>query len=267
MQFSAETVFGGVVSVVAALFGGGWLVEREKNRGQAKERQSDELTKFRQELKEDCQRLEEKVSSAEKKIEMLQHSNQALRSEFNAVRLDFAQYRAAVRTMILQMNHGDPAWQSLAKVLGTTDHEVDRIFGLKESAEEVPALRAQRILVVDDIADCTEILRIHLERLGYDVTSARNGVTALDSYEKARVQGRPFDLLILDQAMPNLTGEEVAKTVRGYGDNATRIVFLTGQPDDLSPNVVQELNLQGLWIKPLDFPSLKERVAAAIQQV
>ena len=63
-----------------------------------------------------------------------------------------------------------------------------------------------RILVVDDIADNVEILRMRLESLGYEVVTAGDGEEAL-----AAVHADPPDLILLDIMMPKIDGLEVVR--------------------------------------------------------
>ena len=66
-----------------------------------------------------------------------------------------------------------------------------------------------RILVVDDIADNVEILRMRLTSLGYEVVVAEDGEQAL-----ARVRETPPDLILLDIMMPKIDGLEVVKRLK-----------------------------------------------------
>ena len=66
-----------------------------------------------------------------------------------------------------------------------------------------------RILVVDDVPDNVEILRMRLSTLGYDVVEANDGEEAL-----AKVAADPPDLILLDVMMPKIDGLEVARRVK-----------------------------------------------------
>jgi len=66
-----------------------------------------------------------------------------------------------------------------------------------------------RILVVDDVADNVEILRMRLESLGYEVVSAGDGEEAL-----AAVHADPPDLVLLDIMMPKIDGLEVVRRMK-----------------------------------------------------
>jgi CheY-like chemotaxis protein len=85
----------------------------------------------------------------------------------------------------------------------TEDHETD-------ISEAPPAAApAARILIVDDERSMREMLEILLRREGYDVTAAENGTAAI-----ALLQERPFDMLISDVRMPDVSGIEVLRTAK-----------------------------------------------------
>ena len=82
------------------------------------------------------------------------------------------------------------------------------------------------VLVADDDPDIRQLVRLRLERSGYDVVSAEDGVAAL---ELAR--DRSPDLAILDVSMPHMNGLDVARTLRQ--ENATLpVILLTGRVRD-----------------------------------
>ena len=66
-----------------------------------------------------------------------------------------------------------------------------------------------RILVVDDVADNVEILRMRLESLGYEVVVAEDGEQALESVARELP-----DLVLLDIMMPKIDGLEVARRLK-----------------------------------------------------
>ena len=66
-----------------------------------------------------------------------------------------------------------------------------------------------RILVVDDVADNVEILRMRLSTLGYDVVEANDGEQAL-----ASIAADPPDLVLLDVMMPKIDGLEVVRRMK-----------------------------------------------------
>ena len=84
----------------------------------------------------------------------------------------------------------------------------------------------KRILAVDDDATALNALRQILAQKGYEVTTAGNGEDAL-----ALVAGNTkFDLIILDVAMPGMTGYEVCRALRQEKRTQdTPVIFLTAK--------------------------------------
>ena len=65
------------------------------------------------------------------------------------------------------------------------------------------------LLIVDDEADLREMLSRHFRFLGYDVTTAENGVDALSKLAEKKI-----DVVISDIMMPEMTGVELLKHLR-----------------------------------------------------
>ncbi len=85
----------------------------------------------------------------------------------------------------------------------------------------------QNILIADDDAGHVELLRDILLPLGFEVTSAVDGQTCL-----AMAQNDSPDLVILDIAMPGLSGLEVAEALRGHFGESLKILIISGNFHD-----------------------------------
>jgi DNA-binding response OmpR family regulator len=89
------------------------------------------------------------------------------------------------------------------------------------------ALRRRRrilnpsILIVDDEPMTRNLLRLMLERAGFAILEAEDGLEALE----AVAQNRP-NLLILDVMMPNMDGITVCKTLRAQAETAVLPIIL-----------------------------------------
>jgi CheY-like chemotaxis protein len=124
-------------------------------------------------------------------------------------------------------------------------------------AEAPRAREGARVLVVDDDPDVRRFVVDFLEDSGYGVAEAVDGPSGLDML---RDKG-PFDLILLDFAMPGMTGSEVARTVRA--DNPGQaILMMTGYLEHEA--VLSELGAQPMLQKPFDPSELLFRVAALI---
>jgi two-component system, sensor histidine kinase and response regulator len=71
-------------------------------------------------------------------------------------------------------------------------------------------LRGRRAMVVDDQAVNRRILSEYLSTWGMELEAARDATEALQLFEISLAQDRPFDILLLDHAMPGMTGLELA---------------------------------------------------------
>ncbi|MDO6445912.1 response regulator [Colwellia sp. 1_MG-2023] len=95
------------------------------------------------------------------------------------------------------------------------------------------------ILVVDDDPINRQVLLNHLNLLGYQLSEASSGSQALAMIEKANAQinhegnlikARPFDLILLDVMMPQMSGYEVCKFIRkSFSVNELPVIFLTAK--------------------------------------
>src|ERR1700722_3261918 len=118
-----------------------------------------------------------------------------------------------------------------------------------------------RILVVDDIADNVEILRMRLTSLGYEVVVAEDGEQAL-----ARVRETLPDLILLDIMMPKIDGLEVVRRLKADARLPFIPVILVtakASPKD----VVAGLDAGGddYLTKPIDQGALVARVRAMLR--
>jgi CheY-like chemotaxis protein len=114
----------------------------------------------------------------------------------------------------------------------------------------------KHILVAEDNAALASVVRFNLERAGFQVTVADNG---LQAWEK--LQHEPFDLLVTDQQMPEMTGCELCETLRSVPSfTEMPIIMLTAKGMELElPRLRDELKITATFLKPF---SPKEIVKA-----
>jgi class 3 adenylate cyclase/CheY-like chemotaxis protein len=118
-----------------------------------------------------------------------------------------------------------------------------------------------RILVVDDVADNVEILRMRLTALGYDVDEANDGEEAL-----AKIAADPPDLVLLDIMMPKIDGLEVARRLKA--DKSLPFIPVILVTAKAGPkDVVAGLEAGGddYLTKPIDHGALVARVRAMLR--
>lgn len=92
----------------------------------------------------------------------------------------------------------------------------------------------KKVLVAEDNPALSGVIRFNLKRSGFDVTVARNGREALDAACRY-----PFDVIVTDEQMPELTGTKLCSELRKRDEyNATPIIMLTAKG--------LELDIEGL---------------------
>lgn len=133
----------------------------------------------------------------------------------------------------------------------------DKATPLELPVEAPRAPPNARVLVVDDDPDVRRFIVDLLEDSGYGVVAAVDGPAGLKALEE---QG-PFALLLLDFAMPGMTGSEVARIVRARNPEQ-QILMMTGYLEHEA--VLSELGAQPMLQKPFDPSELLFRVAAMI---
>jgi len=118
-----------------------------------------------------------------------------------------------------------------------------------------------RVLVVDDEQNITELISTAMRYEGFDVQSAATGRQALDAISTFRPH-----LVLLDVMLPDLDGFEVARRVRQEGRRVP-IVFLTAK--DATEDKVRGLTLGGddYVSKPFSLEELLARVRAVLRRV
>ncbi len=90
--------------------------------------------------------------------------------------------------------------------------------------EDRTGLVKQRVLVVDDVIDVTEMIALFLKHAGYEVSTANSANNALQL-----AADQIFDLIISDIGMPEMNGYELAESLRGLSDyRTTPLIAVTG---------------------------------------
>jgi CheY-like chemotaxis protein len=117
----------------------------------------------------------------------------------------------------------------------------------------------RRILCVDDNEDTCEILTLYLGMSGYEVTTAH---TLVEGLEKAVSGG--FDLLLLDNLLPDGSGVELCQQIRGL-NRKTPIVFCTA---DAYPKQIEKAlsaGAQAYVVKPIYPEQLEHTIEQLLQ--
>ncbi len=125
-------------------------------------------------------------------------------------------------------------------------------------SESLEAAGPTCVLVADDEEPIRNLLRMSLEKLGFEVSLAKDGVEALELWAPNR-----FSAIILDVRMPGKDGVEVMEAIRQQ-DQEVPILFITGNPDLDSARRAIIAGASDYLLKPFDIVELRSRVTRAI---
>jgi DNA-binding response OmpR family regulator len=118
-----------------------------------------------------------------------------------------------------------------------------------------------KLLIVDDEVDLLAELKPLLERSGYDVVTAIDGVQALE-----RIEEMQPDLIILDVMMPRMDGREVLRRLR-EADNWTPVILLTQVGTSMERAMSLQEGADDYLNKPYDPMELIARIQAILRRV
>lgn len=121
----------------------------------------------------------------------------------------------------------------------------------------------KKILVVDDEEDIVELITFQLERDGYDVVCANDGIEAVSKINKENP-----DLVILDIMMPRMSGLDVVQLIRGKKDKHSLpiiIVSAKSTEDDIVKGL--DLGADDYLTKPFSLKVLSAKVKAVLRMI
>ncbi len=117
-----------------------------------------------------------------------------------------------------------------------------------------------RILAVDNEPSVTFSLRYVFSTPRYDLTCVESGQAALANLDASA----PYDVIIVDQKMPNLTGVELVNAIRDRGING-RIIVVSAHLSSQVRDDYARMDVHEMFAKPFDVVELRsavDRVAA-----
>ena len=117
----------------------------------------------------------------------------------------------------------------------------------------------EKILVVDDDTNICELLRLYLEKEGYSVTIANDGMTAVKTFPQLQP-----DLTLLDIMLPQLDGWQVCREIRKYSNKP--IIMLTAKGETFDKVLGLELGADDYGTKPLDTKEVVARIKAVLRR-
>jgi two-component system alkaline phosphatase synthesis response regulator PhoP len=121
-------------------------------------------------------------------------------------------------------------------------------------------MTGKKVLVVDDDAKTVELVKLYLNRDGYRVLTAYDGIEAL----RLAREGHP-DLIVLDLMLPGIDGLEVCRTLRAESD--VPIIMLTAMTTDDDRLTGLNLGADDYVTKPFSPRELAARVRAVLRRL
>jgi len=121
---------------------------------------------------------------------------------------------------------------------------------------------SHKVLVVDDEESIVELLKYNLEKGGYDVRTARDGVEGVEVAKKFIP-----DLVLLDIMMPKMDGVEACRLLRNLPElQKTFIIFLTARSEEYSEVAAFDVGADDYITKPIKPRALMSRIDALFRR-
>ena len=121
-----------------------------------------------------------------------------------------------------------------------------------------------RVLVVDDEPDIRKVVRMTLQKAGYEVIEAENGEKAIEAINTGENR-LLLDVVICDIRMPKINGIEAIAYFRSNYPRVPLIV-LTGFPDTEMASSLLRQGVVDYLVKPVEGEKLRAAVARAMDQ-
>ncbi len=116
-----------------------------------------------------------------------------------------------------------------------------------------------KILVADDDQNISELLRLYLEKEGFEVVQAYDGVKTLEAFDREQP-----DLILLDIMMPELDGWQVCRELRKKSD--CPVIMLTAKGETFDKILGLELGADDYVVKPFEAKEVVARVKAVLRR-
>jgi len=118
---------------------------------------------------------------------------------------------------------------------------------------------ALRILVVDDEPDTLGLIKLTLQTAGYQVQTTTGGREAL-----RLVREEPFDVVILDIMMPDVSGFDVMRELNNDPTPPPPVIFLTAMSGEEDQEIGMSLGVTRYLLKPITRGSLLDAINQAL---
>src|SRR5659263_685152 len=116
-----------------------------------------------------------------------------------------------------------------------------------------------KILVVDDDRHINELLRLYIEKEGFHVTSAFDGLDAVKKFEDYHP-----DLVLLDIMLPGMDGWQVCREIRKKSDKP--VIMITAKGETFDKVLGLELGADDYIVKPFETKEVVARIKAVLRR-
>lgn len=116
-----------------------------------------------------------------------------------------------------------------------------------------------KILIVDDDKNICELLRLYIEKEGYEAEIANDGETALDIFDACNP-----DLMLLDIMLPGLDGWQVCREIRKRSNKP--IIMITAKGEVFDKVLGLELGADDYVVKPFEAKEVIARINAVLRR-
>ena len=116
-----------------------------------------------------------------------------------------------------------------------------------------------KILVVDDESDIRKIIRLILEKKGYSVVEASNGVAAVNAAKEGDI-----DLVLMDIMMPKMSGIDATVSIREF--SSVPILFLTAKSLERDKESAYKSGGDDYLVKPFSSAELVMKVESLLRR-
>jgi diguanylate cyclase (GGDEF)-like protein len=139
------------------------------------------------------------------------------------------------------------------------------------SKEKAPVaelkIKGERVLVVDDTELTRRYLGQLLERLSVDLEMATDGVNALEMMRRAAAEGKPYQIVLIDDAIQGMRGSDLVRLIVNDPTITNTRIFMMMSRSNVAAEQMDKLNISGYLPKPAqrkDVISLLSELPAAI---
>ena len=116
-----------------------------------------------------------------------------------------------------------------------------------------------RVLIVDDDPNINQLIKLYLEKEGYETDTAMRGDDALNQFKK-----NPPHIVLLDLMLPGMDGWQVCREIRKI--STIPIIMLTAKDETFDKVLGLELGADDYVVKPFDMKELVARIKAVTRR-